>query len=645
MKMKHFLRDNGKKLMAIFSAILMITFFLPNLRGTSGGSSAASHAVATIFDGTQITAQEEATLRQEWDLLRHHLYYVNNPADQQGQYLASLLGAQQIGYAIDTNPNAFMLLVEEARHLGIAVSGDQLQELLHGHLPTMPDEDDAGYDLARQAVYDFLLVHNLLDRVGDAVKLSQPAQARLLALTQQDVAVSLAKLSAKRHLADATQPTDEQIAAQYNQYRALLPDKITADNPLGFGYCLPDRIKLQYIGFHTADLRDHVKASRPSIEWQTLARRLYRTHSSDFPVPTTAPTTQTLILGYTPWENLPPDVAERVFNQVYDTATADLQKKVMEWMTDQFASDYAVYRDAMNRGQPSPLMSNGATFDSDDYIRRFAGALHDQFGVLPVLGLINNGWKSADDLTQLVDIAPFQGIGKAATEKGQPFPEYATTAGDQFAAAAALDPTDRLAAWQPSAPVYVGGAASPTEFYFFRITAMDASHPMSLDEARDSVAGDLRIQQAWKLTLAEADTLLASAREAGLQAALKDVTPAPSIVSTGLFNVSQAKVSGQIAGLVMLPDQVKDLAQGVMDLMSQQAAGQHPMTLVRFPADRTVALVELTRIQASWPDIGERMRRQSEVSSTVISQEAAQLETAWSLFDESSKRTSFKEIK
>jgi hypothetical protein len=639
MKMTSFLRDNGKKIMAVVSAGLMISFLLQRSTGSGNPSEAAANrVVATIFDGQGITALQESNAKQEWEMLRHRLYYVSNPGDQQYVPLAGLLGQEPVG-VIDSNPQSFLLLVEEARKLGISVSNDQLQDLIRSHLANFPDEADPGYDLARQSVADLLLVNNLLDRVGSTVKLSQPAQERMLALTQQDVSISMVELSAKRHLPDATQPTDQQIQAQYDKYRTQLPDKITDDNPLGFGYSLPDRVKLQFIGFKDADLRDHVKAAKTELEWQTLARRLYRTHTGDFPVPTTAPTTQTLVMGAPDWEHLPPDVTERVYNQVYDTATADLRKKVMEWLNDQLASDNAAYRNAIAKKLPPPATLNGGDFDSDDYMRHLASAAHDQFGVQPVLGFISNGFKSADDLATL------ENIGTAATEKGETAGQYATTAGSAFASAALLDKSEQLDLWQPSLPVYVGTSIDPKEFYYFRLTGMDPSHPQTLDEARDQVIGDIKIEQAWKATLAEADSLLTRAKQDGVAAASSGLSPAVPVVTTGLFNIYQAESNGQVPNTQIPASRIKPLAKAAADLMSHDASGVHPASVVQFPADRTVALVELVKIQAQWPDASERLRRQAMVASSVINSMGGERRAEWCLYDEAAKRTQFKEVK
>jgi hypothetical protein len=643
-KLGRYLREDGKKFMAIASALLMIAFFLPNLRGKDPQTEAANRVVGSVFDGVKITAAQSAQHKSEWDVLRHQLLWVRQRGDEQMVPMAADVGSAI--NSLDANPTGFLLLVEEAHQMGITVSNDALQDMLHSHVVNMPDESSESYELCRQAVYDVMLVNNLLSRVCDVIRISQPRQLQLLALTQQDVALNMAELSAKQNLATATPPTSEQIDAQYQRMKTTLPHEPSADNPLGFGYCLPDRVKVQYIGFNKAEVRAYLISKTAQVDWMTQAMRLYRHNTEEFPVASTEPTTQTVVLGPPAWENLPPDVQAKVYDRVYDTAAADLCKKILDHMTEQFAGDWAGYRDAAAKGEAPPMTTLGVPVNSDDYMRHLAGAMQEQFGPRPVLGIINNGWKNSADLALL------EGIGTAATVKSQTFGQYATTAGDQFKVAQDLTASDRLALWQPSAPLYTGLAGEPndaptvtaTGFYLFRLSGMDPSHAQTADEAHDQVVADLLMQQAWNATVAQADKLLAAARQSGVDAAIGDLSPRPTTLTSDYFNLGSAQSTGVIPGTDLKPDIAKLLAHGTIDLLSQAVSGQHSVTEVKLPEERMVALVELKGVRGNWQSPADQMERLTMIAQDVEQLDSSQIRLAWAKFDNASKRTNYKDL-
>jgi hypothetical protein len=640
MNMRHLLRDNGKKIMAVVSAVLMITFFLPSLRSGGSGNQLANHVVATIYGGEKLTARDTTVARQEWDLLRHHVGVTtqNQQGEDQQENLAEATLGPVVVQQMDASPNSFLLLIKEAQHLGVYVSTDQYQTELGAGILGLPDETDSNYDLSRQAVHDLLLVKDLVDRLADDIKVSQPRQLRILALFQEEVSLQFAQLSVQPNMAATTQPTDQQVTDSYQLYKSVLPGQITDSNPLGFGYCLPDRVKMEYIGFNRADLLRYVKGSKPAIEWETLARRLYRTHTADFPVPTAGPSSQPVFTVGTPeWENLPPEVAAKVFDQVYDTATNELAKKIVDRMTDETASDWAVYQEDVSKGVAPPLAPVGAVFNSPDYIRKLAASLQNEIGPMPSLGLIENGFKSADDLALLEDIGP------SVQAEGLTFAHYATEAGDQFKPAQALPQSARLALWQPSLPVYSGAATSPTGVYIFRLTAMDPSHPMSLDDCKAQVSDDLRLAQAWKATLDQANKLLDQAKHIGVEAAVHDVVPRPTVVSSDFFSINTAGANDQIPGLPLKPGWATALARSAADQLLHAVSGERSAAVVKFPADRCVALVELKGVKANWMDDSDRMTRQTMLAAEDRNAESTNFLQQWVSYDALVKRTQYQE--
>jgi hypothetical protein len=630
--MHRFFRNNGKKILAVLGAVLMITFFMPSMRGSGSRATMGDRVTATIYNNQKITVYESEMAKREWDELRH-LTFLREPNDEQPLPLTAYLREPAL-LAINANPNSFLLLIEEARDLGIGVSNDQYQDMIKSHIGNFPDDSDPDFDEASHAVYDVLLVRNLLDRVGDTVKWSQPRAVRTLALTQQELSVNVVEFSADNYRLAATPPTPQEIQSQYDRYSQTLAGSFDASNPLGFGYLLPDRVMAQYFGFTLAELRQDVKASRPMIEWQTQARRLYRTHTADFPVTTIGPSTQPSS-GTVAWEDLPTDVVNKVYDRVYNAAASDLAHKVLDRLTTILSADWVAYHDATAKGDPVPVTALGVPYNSDEYVRLLGDSMEREFGIRMVLGIASNGWKTAGDLSLL------DGIGQAHTTGNQPFGEYATTAGDRFVPSAKLTAGQRLSLWQPSQPLVSGDASSTNGVFVFRPSGMDPSHTWPLSEAHDQAIADILTQRAWGAAVADADQLLGAARQTGLLDAAKAHIPPLAMTTTDYFN--PARATDRISGLTLRAPSVRAFAQGAMKLLSQSAPGRPSVAEVDLGADREVAVVELNKARADWTDAADRQMREAALADREVSIQTQDLEYEWSLFDNVAKRTQYKE--
>jgi hypothetical protein len=639
MAKRNFFRDNSKKLMALFSAVLMILFFLPSLAGSGGRGNDGKQPIATVYGNENISALQSQAINEEWRLLTTRLMEIppqGSSDSTQEIPLANILGQPAI-QQLQAKPDGFLLLVMQAHKLGIGVSNDQYQEVLKSQVANFPDESDPSYDRSLAAVHDLLLVNNLLNRVSDVVKISQPRGVLALAITQQSVALNVVFYSSDHYIAATTQPTPEQTQKQYDLYSHTLPGTPDATDPLGFGYLLPDRVKLQYIGFSMTELRTAAKAAQPAIEWQMLARRLYRTHPTDFAVtPTTNPTTQPIAETTPDWDNLPAETSQKVYDQVYDSAAADLAKKIQDQLTDVLGADWLSYHNAVGSGAAAPVSSLGPAFNTDEYLHALADKIQKEYGVRPILGIDNGSFKSAKELATL------EGIGKATMASGAPFSEYATVVGDQFQAAANVPATLKLSLWEPSEPVYVGATSKPDAFYIFRLTAMDPSHTPPLDQVRKDVNEDIRLTRAWNSAIAAADKLAALAKTQGLESASHQMDPNPIVLTTGFFNPGNPGDS--IQGLALPATALQRMAVAARDLIARQTpAAEHGVISVQLPEVHQVAVVELKATRADWQDASDRQMRQSELAMREELQYAQQLEQNWTNFDTLSKVTQYQE--
>jgi len=74
-----------------------------------------------------------------------------------------------------------------------------------------------------------------------------------------------------------SEPTEEQILAHFNNYKGSFAGRISEDNPYGFGYMLPDRVRLEYLALKLDDVSEIVQV--PS---QEQTEEFYQRHRNEF---------------------------------------------------------------------------------------------------------------------------------------------------------------------------------------------------------------------------------------------------------------------------------------------------------------------------------------------------------------------------
>src|SRR5688572_5311455 len=119
--MYRFVQKHGKKLLAVFSAFLMLSFAASGMLSRGGGGQ--NPVVGRIGDDEEIRAADVFYARQDWQTLSRI------PAGQQGRTMTSLLGPG-VEAEITRQPILFLLLQKEAEKLGVTVSEDSLQTML-----------------------------------------------------------------------------------------------------------------------------------------------------------------------------------------------------------------------------------------------------------------------------------------------------------------------------------------------------------------------------------------------------------------------------------------------------------------------------------------------------------------------------------
>src|SRR5215212_9092691 len=180
--MYRFLQRHGKKLMAVFSALLMVGWvFMPSQSRSGGGPNPT---VGTIGDTEKLTARDVAEARMSWEVLKN-TPIKGNPQ----QRLAMALPQPALG-EIETHPQLFVLLLKEAKQMGVTVGNDQLNDALINAVDLDAMDDDRAANV-RVAINDLLLINNAFQRAASTVKVSDPMVKHTLAQERQSIIVNL----------------------------------------------------------------------------------------------------------------------------------------------------------------------------------------------------------------------------------------------------------------------------------------------------------------------------------------------------------------------------------------------------------------------------------------------------------------------
>lgn len=295
----------GKIVMVLLGVLLMLVFILPSgMQGLAGSDP----VVGSIGDrDVRLSELENAG----W-LFDYASVSLRVPGEQ-GQFVP--LPSDMFGpYAqlLDEEPELFLLLLEESRRQGLRMPEEEVAAFLEErdvHVlvddPASPDSQSLrplsevpGQQIRQQvitAASALLDVQQNALRYLDMVKISQPVLDFHFALQHQQVALDTIVVSADAFLPDVEQPAQEAIEAHFEEYKDELAGQVTPENPFGFGYRLPDRIKFQYIILPQDAVERELARTLADQSLREREQALYRYWSGNrarFPVPPGAPATQ-----------------------------------------------------------------------------------------------------------------------------------------------------------------------------------------------------------------------------------------------------------------------------------------------------------------------------------------------------------------
>jgi hypothetical protein len=528
-----------------------------------------------------------------------------------GQQLANQI---EVSQKSGRDTPLFFLLIQEANRQGIVVSEEELKSIVTNNVTPSGEPGTEERERVEQAVSDCLLIQKLARRADSVIKISRPYRELTLANLAQDLSIGVETIRANSLLDQIPAPTDAEIHAQFDKYNdrvAAVAERIPSefgqtDDPLGFGYKIPNRVSVQYIGISFPDAKQAAIASKSVEDWYVAAFGEFKANRSDYdsrPVPTTRISSSTQpISGVKALDNLEDDFtihAPIVLSKLYQQQLNTLEDNILKEINERLSSGFGTYRDAIAAtGNSKDLTGPAADYVSFKYMRDAADSVHDKFGVTPILGNIQQ-FKSESQLAEI------EGIGGAVVPVGGgsvDFPFYAVrlfqpwlSDADKNSQRGAL----AIAPWQPSNPI----EDQEHNLYIFRISGSEAAHEPVLSDVKDQVISDCKISAAYAKALQIGKLLFSSANSLGLDAAVSR-TKLPPPILTDSFSpeaIRTGRAPAVIEPLILASDSARELASVSQNLLTTAPTkDNHRQLLAELYADRTVAVIELREAKPAW---------------------------------------------
>lgn len=292
-------------MLVVLGVILMIVFLVPsNVRNRAGAGT-----LGTI-DGEPVRASE---VQYYGDLFNYASTSILVPVGQDQFLPLTTAVFQEQAEKLAESPELFYLLYREAQAHGATMPREPLEQLLTqagviivvgnssdpAKQQRVPFKDIPGEQIREQvlaAAGALMSVNRSLGQYADYPRISSPLLDYYIALQAQRADLRTVVFDAMRYLEAAAAPSDDAVREHFQKYRDLRSGAADQENPFGFGYRLPDRVKFQYLTVSAAALRRHVAASLGAMPLVERERDLYRYWTENrarFPVPpSTQPATQ-----------------------------------------------------------------------------------------------------------------------------------------------------------------------------------------------------------------------------------------------------------------------------------------------------------------------------------------------------------------
>ncbi len=462
-----FLRKYNKWILAVGGSLLMVVFLVPTaIEGLANQAARGGAEIATFGpDNLEITQPEWQSAQKELEILQ-----------------TAMAGRQVMFGPIQVDsPEHWFLLSHEAAKLGlepgpatgyanIAPMQGGTQE---GTLNTLSGLARAPRTFVLETLAKATGVREMVNLYG-ATPWSDRRLRNAAARMFHGVSGEIVVIQPDPAASDF-EPTEEQILEQFNAYADIEPGA----GDMGFGYRLPDRVKLMWMKINRESVEDLIEASG-AINGIALQKH-WRKNAG--------------VLGE-PIPGAEPPVTVR--NDLLRTLTDEKIAEITKYAEDQIR--------AARRGLPERSGYVELPEDWTEDYEGLAAALAERFGIARPEVQTSDGWLDPREVAMLDD------IGTATTDKFGATPRSLANlvaAAREFGGAPTIIIQEGV-----TGPSLTGPDGST---FLFRIAETDAARaPRSVDEVREAVVADLKRLDVFNELKAKVDEIRQNAIENGM---------------------------------------------------------------------------------------------------------------------------------
>lgn len=599
------LQQHKKKLMAVFGIMLMVVFILPSsLRNTQ------SDRVVGYVGDKPLYASQLLQAENDWKVLTGQSGIQGAQLQRQTLGLTGL----PLADAMKNRPELWAMLLVEAQNLGVSPDPQMQSAMLTYYTP--PNVTPSMRKVYAQAITSLLQVSQAAQYVATLPKNSQPRIQQTIASQYQVLTLSAIELDSNARLDQAPAPTEKDIDQQLATFGNTPVDRPTTDNPFGFGYQFPARMKVQYLLIPEAEVRRAVLASRSDYDWKVEYNIYYQKNLSQFPTtaPAIADSTQPAGMGPIAPTTKPAkplgfeDYQKQIENAVLQPLIDRKQQEIQDKLSLMLNEDY---QKATHAGSATTQPSDD--FKSFAYLKDVQQRIQKAFGVKLTI----------DDRPQWLDGMTLYGlpiyheayqVDTQVNSQGQTEPVQIPAVLWLFQHSTPLAQGDTLAnhadlpLLQPSIVFRTpeGGRV------IFRVTDAHmprAPLPSEIEQVLPQVKADLRMKAAYEITLKVAQDLKAQAAKSGQNLATLAKATGRNLVDIGPIQ------RGMVYNGMALPDsitgyEVADVskphfvtqAYDMLRLASESTL--HPQDIIQLQHEHKVLLAQLESVRlddsATW---------------------------------------------
>lgn len=307
MNLTKWFRKNLKKIMGVVAILLMIAFLMPSfLQQFQNPAQSGREVFAHFGEDQNLTSVQLARvergqlnilatlgaaefLRAQQDLRAFMLAEVVFPdrrrAAEFSAQLETALERNQLRIS-RTELNDFfeqiknlsspelywVLLKAEAADAGVVVTPDEAKRLLTNLIPqltggysysavvgAMVDRQGLPERDILQAFADLMSVLLYSQTVTANENVTTNQLAHQVKYNNETLRTEYVNFDASAFAADRPEPQETDLEEQFRKYKAFFPDRVTRENPYGFGYKLPAMVRLEYIAVNLDEVAELIE--------------------------------------------------------------------------------------------------------------------------------------------------------------------------------------------------------------------------------------------------------------------------------------------------------------------------------------------------------------------------------------------------